>query len=347
MSVNTVHELHRQFTAGPGYLSAATAGLPTHDTAQAMREHLTAWERGALDPGVIGEQVQQCRSHFATLSGVSLDQVAIGSQVSQCVSVVAASLPAGAEVLCATGDFASLVHPFVQQAGLTTRFAPASELASAINDRTTLVAFSLVQSATGVVADHEAIVAAARAHGAQTFVDLTQSLGWYNVGASEFDFTVCHSYKWLCAPRGVTFFTVSGDVNALTPFAAGWYSADDVWASCYAGNMPLAKGASRFDLSPVWPSIGGAEAALRLFSSLDIAAVERYDVELANQARAVLGLTPSNSAIVTWPDPQGEDLHAMTRAGLVAAGRAGNARIAFHLWNTPADIDRLSAALTR
>ena len=52
-------------------------------------------------------------------------------------------------------------------------------------------------------------------------------------------------------------------------------------------------------------------------------------------------------AILTWPDPTGADLAALTAAGLRASGRAGRARVAFHLWNTPDDVDRVVAALTR
>ena len=52
---------------------------------------------------------------------------------------------------------------------------------------------------------------------------MTQAAGVLPVDASRFDVTVCHSYKWLCAPRGVAFMTVSEDFGALmTPLQAGW-----------------------------------------------------------------------------------------------------------------------------
>ncbi|MBP6686104.1 MAG: aminotransferase, partial [Leucobacter sp.] len=158
----------------------------------------------------------------------------------------------------------------------------------------------------------------------------------------------CHAYKWLCAPRGTAFLTVrSGLDDALTPLAAGWCSADDVWSSCYAGHTPLAEGAGRFDLSPLWPLVAGTEAALALFVSLDPDAVHDHAVGLANSAREILGLPAGDSAIVTWPDADGSALAAMQAAGIIASGRAGNARVAFHLWNTSEDVELLARALDR
>ncbi|MBK0422422.1 aminotransferase class V-fold PLP-dependent enzyme [Leucobacter sp. CSA2] len=340
--------LRGEFTAGNGYLAACTAGLPPQRVTAAMHAFVDAWAAGRLDAHALGDVAEQCRARYAELAGVAPDRVALGGQVSQLVSIVATSVPDGAEVLCAAGDFSSLTHPFEQLArrGVRVRYAPVAELARAITPETALVAFSHVQSATGEVADADGIQAAAAAAGARTLVDLTQSLGWLPTEAGRFDYTVCHAYKWLCAPRGTSFMTVrEGLDDSLTPIAAGWCSADDVWSSCYAGSTPLAASAGRFDLSPSWPLLGGTLAALEFFTELDIDEVMRHDIALANAARAVLGLPAGNSAIVTWPDPDGTELAKLSNAGITASGRAGNARIAFHLWNTKEDVDRLERAL--
>lgn len=345
-------DLTQQFTehfpATSGYLSACTAGLPNHQTVRAISGHIERWAAGELDGAALTASLERSRELFARLAGVAPDRVAIGSQASQLVSVIATAVPDGAEVLCAAGDFASLTHPFEQlaQRGVTVRYAPVSQLADAVGPDTGFVVFSLVQSATGEVADHAAITEAAARVGARTVVDLTQSLGWLPVGAATFDYTVCHAYKWLSAPRGTAFMTVRTGLDAsMTPIAAGWCSADDVWASCYAGHTPLALGAGRFDVSPVWPAVEGTETALELIASLEPQAILEHDLALANAARDELGLAESNSAIVTWCDPEGTALTAMRNAGIVASGRAGNARISFHLWNTLDDVELLARAL--
>ncbi|MBC9955382.1 aminotransferase class V-fold PLP-dependent enzyme [Leucobacter sp. cx-42] len=336
------------FDAAPGYLSACTVGVPTHATTTAMRDFITDWARGDLDAFALGESLERSRALFARIAGVSPDEVAIGSQTSQLVSVIATAVPDDAEVLCAAGDFSSLTHPFEQLAdrGVTVRYAPLAELAAAVRPETALVAFSLVQSATGEVADHAAISAAAAAHGARTCVDLTQSLGWLPIGAETFDYTVCHAYKWLCAPRGTAFMTVRSELmRDATPVAAGWCSADDPWTATYAGHTPLSETARRFDLSPVWPAVTGTERALEYFAGHDAGAIRAHVLTLANAARAELGLEPGDSAIVTWADPDGCDLARMQAAGITASGRAGNARIAFHVWNSDADVSMLAEAL--
>lgn len=340
----------RFFPEVRGYLSACTGGLPSIATSRASAEFHAGWAEGRLNAAALGQSIERSRALYAGIAGVPADRVALGSQVSPIVSIVATAVPDGGEVLCVTGDFSSLTHPFehLGSRGVTVRYAELSDLASAIRPETSLVAFSLVQSATGAVADHASIARAAADVGALTLVDLTQSLGWLPVGASDFDFTVCHAYKWLCAPRGTAFLTVrEGLDERLTPIAAGWYSADNVWSSCYAGHTPLAANAGRFDVSPAWPSVDGTEAALELFAALDPESVHAHCLELANNARKALGLPSGDSAIVTWPDPEGHDLAALTAAGVVASGRAGNARISFHLWNTQDDVAMLAAALAR
>lgn len=313
-----------------------------------MSRFTSEWATGSHNAVAIGAEVELCRSAFARIAGVTSDRVAIGSQTSQLVSVVAASMPDGAEVLCVEGDFSSLTHPFEQQRhrGVRVRYAPLEQLAAAVTTDTTLVAFSLVQSANGAIAAYEDIIAAAARVGARTFADLTQGLGWLPVPASLFDYTVCHAYKWLCAPRGTAFLTVrEGLDDSLVPIAAGWCSADAVWESCYAGHTPLAKNATRFDLSPAWPVIGGTLASLEFIGSIDPFEVQRHGVGLANQARAELGLPAGDSAIVAWPDPDGVALASMKAAGITASGRLGNARVSFHLWNTADDVELLARSL--
>ena len=105
--------------------------------------------------------------------------------------------------------------------GIRVRAVPLEALADSITDETWLVVFSLVQSATGVSPTCAAILEAAARHGALTFCDVTQAAGVLPVDASLFDVTVCHTYKWLCSPRGVSFLTIGERFDALLTPAAG------------------------------------------------------------------------------------------------------------------------------
>lgn len=339
-----------QFAGGDGYLAACTQGLPLLATLRASRAELDAWERGEATPAAYGESVEVARAAFGRIVGVPAAQVAIGSQVSVLAALVASSVPDGADVVCVDGDFSSMLFPFLAQAhrGVTVVHARLDRLAEAIGPRTWLVAFSLVQSATGAVADVDAVLDAAARHGARTFADLTQAAGWLPVDAARFDVTACHAYKWLCAPRGSAFLTV-GDrmLDELRPTQAGWFAGDDPWASCYGPGMRLAPDARRFDVSPAWPVWPGTAAALGFFADLDRHEVHAYTTGLGDDLCQRLGLPASGQSIVTWPDADGSDLAALTTSGVRASGRAGRARVAFHLWNTPDDVERVVGAIGR
>lgn len=338
-------ELRDSFSDARGYLAACTVGLPTRSTRAAVIADLD----GRPDPLHYAAVVERVRGYAARLVGVSADRVALGSQTSVLVSLIASSLPDGATVLCPEGEFSSLVLPFVHAGrGIRVRTAPLDALADAVDETIDLVAFSVVQSATGAVADVDAILDAAAQAGARTLCDGTQAVGWLPVDADRYDAVVCHAYKWLCAPRGVAFLTLSDDLaRSIAPRQAGWYAGEDPWAACYGAASPLATTARRFDVSPAWQACVGAEPALALFAHADADALHAEVTGLAAQFRARLGLpAPSRpSAIVTWPDAAGSDLIRLTAAGITASGRRGNARVAFHIFNDASDVDLAARAL--
>ncbi|MEV8266276.1 aminotransferase class V-fold PLP-dependent enzyme [Microbacterium sp. NPDC076911] len=347
----SVADARREFTGGRGYLAACTSGLPSRGTRAAVIADLNATSSGHIDLGGYCATVENSRALFGSLVGVDATRVAIGSQVSVTTALLAASLPAGAEVLVAEGDFSSIVLPFVHSPnGLIVRAAPLASLADAITDNTALVVFSVVQSATGEVADVNAITTAARACNARTFCDATQAVGWLKVDAKQFDAVVCHAYKWLCSPRGVSFLTVSPKLAAEMPaLFAGWYAGGDPWSTCYGGDGDLAVDASRFDVSPAWQAFVGAEPALQLFASIDPVELHDYTTTLAAAFRSRLDLSAPEraSAIVTWSDPNGQALSQLNAAGITASGRAGRARLAFHVFNDMTDVENAATALGR
>lgn len=331
----------------PGYLNAATLGLPPRAVVEAMHEALQGWQTGRARPLEYGELAEQARRQYADLVAVPPAWVAIGSQASVAAGTVATSLPDGAEVLCATGDFTSIVFPFlVQQPRITVHQVPLAELADSITPTTHLVAFSLAQSSTGDLTDVPAVRAAAVRHEALTFCDVTQAVGWLPVDAGDFDLTVCSAYKWLCQPRGTAYLTVRPETaDRLTPNNAGWYAGESVWDSCYGPEMRLAADARRFDVSPAWLCWVGAAAAGEVFAGLDMARVRDHDVALANALREDLGVEQCARPVVALDDVDGSRAARLAQAGVTCASRAGRVRLAFHLWNTEADVQLVARAL--
>ncbi|MEJ5915477.1 aminotransferase class V-fold PLP-dependent enzyme [Pseudokineococcus sp. 1T1Z-3] len=337
------------FEAVPGYCNAATLGLPSRTTREALAAAVHEWATGTATATGYDAVVARARSLFAGLVDVPVGRVAVGSQASVAVGAVASSLPDGARVVVPAGDFTSVVFPFLVHAGrrgLVVAQVPLAGLADAVDEGCDLVAWSRVQSADGALADDTAVREAAARVGAATLCDLTQAAGWLPVRAGDYDVSVTAAYKWLCAPRGVCFTTVAPSwQERLLPTSAGWYAGEDVWGSVYGPAMALAGDARRFDVSPAWLAWAGAVPALEVFAGLDVAQVRDHDAALADAVLAGLDLPPAGRAVVTVPDPDGRALARLADAGVTAVARAGAVRLSFHLWNGPDDVERVLGAL--
>jgi selenocysteine lyase/cysteine desulfurase len=333
--------------AEPGYLNTASYGLPPRPAWNALQDALSIWRAGRTSWEPWADAVGRARESFARLVRADPADVATAATVSQLVGLVADALPAGSTVLAPDIEFTSNLFPWLVQAdrGVRVRTVPADRLAAAVDARTTVVAVSTVQSATGAVADLAAITAAARAHGALVVVDATQAVGWLPADARDVDVLVCSAYKWLMSPRGTAFMVISPALREwVRPVGSGWYAGQDVHASYYGPPLRLAADARRYDQSPAWHCWVGTAAALDVVEQIGIDAIGRHDVELANRFRAGLGLSESDSAIVSVDRP-GADTR-LAAAGIRAATRAGSLRASFHIYNTTDDVDRAVAALT-
>ncbi|GGV16787.1 hypothetical protein GCM10010260_65140 [Streptomyces filipinensis] len=334
-----------EFTPRNTYLNTASSGLLPARTVAALHEAVAIRAEGRpLDP--LFDDVEVARATFARLAGVPATRVASGPSVAAQSGLIAAALPAGAEVLTAEDDFTSVLNPFHVRGDLKMRAVPLERLAESVRPDTALVAVSAAQSADGRIADLPALREAARAHGARTYVDYSQAAGWLPMEAGADDFTVTTTFKWLLGPHGVAFLVVPEDFGGLSPLLAGWVAAEEPWNSCYGPVTELAHSARRFDVSPALFTHAGVRHSLALIEELGVAAVQAHDLALAERFRtglASLGHEPlpaPASAIVSVPG-LGARQPELSRAGIEVSDRAGSLRASFHLYNTPADVDRL------
>ncbi|MEU1754546.1 aminotransferase class V-fold PLP-dependent enzyme [Micromonospora matsumotoense] len=331
----------------PGWLNTASYGLPPEPVWTAVQDALADWRVGRTSWEVWEEATGRSREAFAGLVGVPVTDVAVASTVSQLLAPIAAALPAGATVVVPEVEFTSNLFPWLvqQERGVRVRTVPLAGLRDAIDADTDLVAFSLVQSADGAVAPYAEIVAAARAHDALVVVDATQACGWLPFDGSLADAVAVGTYKWLMSPRGAALAYLRPALRErMRPDAAGWYAGKDPHATYYGPPLRLADDARRFDISPAWFSWVGTAPALELVAALDPAVIGAYDVALANRFLAGLGHPPGRSAIVAVEVPDARQ--RLARAGVRAAVRAGQVRVAFHLYTTEADVDLALEALT-
>jgi hypothetical protein len=133
-----------EFPAARGYLDTASVGLPPCRTLAAMRAALDEWGSGRARPQDQDVFVERSRAAFARIVDVSAGEVAIGANVSSFAGAVAASLPSGAEVLVADGDFTSILFPFLvaRRRGVRVTSVPLDRIVESIRASTDLVVVS-------------------------------------------------------------------------------------------------------------------------------------------------------------------------------------------------------------
>jgi len=334
-----------EFVGADGFLNSPTYGLPPQFMVDALQDCIARWQAGTMEVPAFDDDVRAGRAGYAALTGVPVDSVAMGGTVSAVLGLVAAAIPDGSRVATLAGEFTSTTFPFAAQAGrgvTITELAP-GELVSAAADFD-IVTASVVQSANGAVLDLDALRRTVAGADTLTVIDITQALGWKVLDLGWADVTAAAVYKWLLAPRGTAWMSLSDRVNRImTPHAANWYAGEDPWQTIYGLPLRLAASARRFDASPTWFSALGAGLTLPWLASLDRAAVEAHTVGLANRVCAELALPQQNSAIVSIPIADAAD--KLRAAGIRASVRAGAVRVGFHLYNTKDDLDRLLDAL--
>lgn len=328
-----------EFDVPDGYLNTASVGVPPTAVADAVAAAVQDWRTGAGRPPDFDAPVALAREAYGQLVGFPAERVAIGSTVSGMLGIVAASLPAGARVLVARGDFTSVTWPFAARSTLVE--VELDQVGERARD-CDVVVVSVVQSADGRIVDLDALHAA-RAAGTRVVLDATQACGWLDADLGWADVVVCTGYKWLLSPRGVAWMAVRADLE-LVADQAGWYAGDDPWTSVYGLPRRLAPDARAYDTSPAWYSQVGAAVALPWLVGLDRAAVQAHCSGLADTLRKGLDMEPTGSAIVAVTRAGAAE--RLEEAGVVAAVRAGAARLAFHLYSDETDVEAALNALT-
>ena len=228
-------------TSGPGLRSALVASYRQQEDAGADIE---AYRRQNFSGQAIGALAKR----LAELLDCDADEVTLTRGASEALNIVAngLELAAGDEIVTTGREHGSAINPWLLQAarrGVIVKQVPLPTplednaqalglLASAVTDRTRVIAISHLQHTDGAVLPAAEICAFARQRNILSVVDGAQACGSLDasVRAIDCDFYAASLHKWLNGPAGTGLLYVRRErLNQLWPLAVdsayGWSAA--------------------------------------------------------------------------------------------------------------------------
>ena len=234
----------------------------------------------------------------------------------------------------------------------------------AINERTRLVAVSMLNYSTGFRTPLAEIAPFLRERGILLYVDGTQGLG-----ALEFDASAIrpamlsvNGYKWMISPTGAGFMYVDPTLReGLRPNVIGWRSHHE-WRdheNLHHGPPQFGSNADKYEggmlaFGPIYAMAASVEMMLEIGPSV----IEERVMELAGLTRAALRRAGGSlladrerhydSPIVT-AQFEGRDARDISRdlqaREVLVAARHGNLRVSPHFYNDEDDLERFEKEL--
>ena len=191
------------------------------------------------------------------------------------------------------------------------------------------------------------------------FEIVRSNFGIEAITAPGLDVLACGAQKWLLSPWGSGFVYVRRElIPTLPPADVGWlaYEGTDDFTRLTAYDTTLRADARRYELVTLpFQDFAGMNASLGLLLEVGIEAIQAYlravtRPVLAWAASAGVRLTSPvgahGSAIVCLEVPDAAAAYrALKAAGITATVREGAIRLSPHLYNTPAEMERVVEVL--
>jgi selenocysteine lyase/cysteine desulfurase len=214
----------------------------------------------------------------------------------------------------------------------------------------------------GGLIDIKAIRRAADRIGAALVVDGTQAIGAqpFDVAQSRPDFLVFPTYKWLLGPYGLAFLYADPERQDGIPLEEHTFSrlGADVIADRYERELRFMEGARRYDMGERsnFVTLPMGTAGIRLIRAAGVARIAGHLEALTSriaEGAAALGFASPPAGrraghLIGLRKPgfeAGPAAAALAARGIHVSARNGALRVAPHIYNDAADVERFLAAL--
>ena len=374
-SLLTLRSTEFPWTADAIYLNAAGIG-PLPERSRRAVEEFAALRAAPhrLSDKMLYATLAESRRLAAALINAEPGEIALATNTSYGLNLAARSLPLepGDIVLLSDREFPANVYPWLalRDHGIEVEIVPVTAegwpdeaylLQRIAHPRVRVLAVSLTQFHNGYTVDLAGLSRVTRMTDTLLVVDAIQALGQIpvDVRATPVDVLACGAQKWLLSPWGSGFVYVRRElIPALPPADVGWlaYEGTDDFTRLTAYDTTLRADARRYELVTLpFQDFAGMNASLGLLLEVGIETIQAY---LRAVTRPVLAWAASRgvrltspagehgSAIVGIELPDAAAAHrALKAAGIVATVREGAIRLSPHLYNTPAEMERVVEVL--
>jgi selenocysteine lyase/cysteine desulfurase len=319
------------------------------------------------------------KSACADLLGCEEGELAFVRNTTEGVNIVANGIPLrrGDEIITTTQEHVGNTMPWLplmRRAGVVARFFEPSTVSQQENldrieklfsKRTRLVSIPHVMTTTGLILPVKEIAALARARKAWLFVDGAQSAGMFPFNLHDIgcDAYATSGHKWLMGPKETGLLYVRKEMlDVIDTRFTGAYSAAPF--DFQKGTYEFVATAQRYEYGTVsTPLRVGLGAAVGFVQRIGIARVWERDRFLSGRLysglREIPGVTilspeweEMRSAMITLAHrevPQPALLEQLSARGLrargVTEGGLSALRISTHIYNSPAEVDRVLDAV--
>jgi selenocysteine lyase/cysteine desulfurase len=347
-----------------------------------MRQVVSAGQQGVaskarpwiITPADFFTDSNHARELFARLIGSEAHNIAVIPSVSYGIATATANiaLRAGQSIITLADQFPSNVYAWQELARasgaemVTVREGNASlseSVLAQIDERTGVVALAHCRWTDGALLDLPAIGRRCREVGAALVLDITQSVGAMpiDVAAIDADFLVAGCYKWMMGPYSLGFMHVAPRWHQGKALEQTWLAraGSENFAALVDYQHDYQPGAQRFDMGErsnfhLMPMAIAAMTQLLEWGVDNIADTLRATTRDIATRAATLGLTsldesarPAHYLGLRFAAGVPAGLPAQLAAeNVFVSVRGQSVRVTPHVYNTPADSERLIHALT-
>ncbi len=350
------------------YLNSCSQGALSDAVRGAFEQYLATWDQCGSPWDVWVEEYESARRSFAQFLGAPPDQVAVLPSASAGINSIASALSFTdrKKVVLGSFEFPTMGHVWLSQRsrGAEIEFVeaqgnrlPAERYERVVDKNTLIVPVTGVCFLNGWRSEIKKIVALAHANGAIVMLDDYQDCGTRPVDVKDLDVDiyVAGTLKYLLGPPGLAMMYVRPELTkTLAPTISGWFAQTNPFAFDVK-KLELSPTARRFEAgTPAIPNLYAAKQGIHLLQSIGMAEVATHIADLAAAlVRGARGMgielkTPTDSVgpLVVLRCKDSDALVAkLAQRQIVVSNRHDGLRIAFHVYNTVADVEAVLDAL--